>query len=353
MTDRIRKLERIMAILDAAGADQLELTTPENLAWFFDGARVAVPLGGPPVFTASVRRDGCLRVTAFANELERLRSEELSAPAGSAIRFEPAPWHAPLPVGVGLRDSDLVDELRAARAALLPLERRRFAELGADLAALCTRVLSEARSADTERELASRLAGAVVACGAEPVVLLVAGESRLHHRHPLPTTARLGGRAMVAVGARRYGLVGSLTRWLDFRSATASDLELALFEVEADALDATRPGRELGDVLTEIVASYERHGLGADAWLGHHQGGPTGYLGRDPRAAPGSRVRIVSGQAFAWNPTAPGAKVEDTVVVDDDGITVLTADPDWPVVDVRGRPRPLALHLPTPSTHKE
>jgi hypothetical protein len=37
--------------------------------------------------------------------------------------------------------------------------------------------------------------------------------------------------------------------------------------------------------------------------------------------------------------------VEDTVIVDDDGIRVLTADPDWPSTSVHGLDRPLELEL--------
>ena len=48
-------------------------------------------------------------------------------------------------------------------------------------------------------------------------------------------------------------------------------------------------------------------------------------------------------QAFAWNPTAPGAKVEDTVLVRADGIEVLTVDPRWPTTRVAGLDRPIEL----------
>src|SRR5690606_6110964 len=180
--------------------------------------------------------------------------------------------------------------------------------------------------------------------GADPVVLLVGGESRARHRHPLPTDAPAGRRVMVAVGARRHGLVASLTRWVRF-APIGDDIDAALFEVEADAFAATRAGRALGGVFADIVSAYERHGLDPDEWRRHHQGGPTGYLGRDPRASPEGADLVVDGQAFAWNPTAPGGKVEDTVIIDEGRITVLTADPDWPTRMVRGVRRPLPLDL--------
>jgi len=338
-SDRPAKLARLAEILDARDATRLVLTAPENLAWLFDGARVAVPYAGPAVFQAVISRDGEVRVDALANEAERLRDEEVPGVDVTAI-----PWHAAFPTVPGaLIDTDLVPELRAARAVLLPGERARYRDLGRDAAVAVTRVLGDVRPDTSERTIAAELVRAVVDIGAEPVVVLVGGESRRAVRHPLPTLSPLGRRGMVAVGAKRHGLVANLTRWVRFEDTPDGALDAALREVEADAYAATTPGRTLGAVLADIAAAYPRHGLPADAWKGHHQGGPTGYLGRDPKATPTTADAVVAGQAFAWNPSVPGGKVEDTLVVDADGLEVLTADPAWPTTTVRGIPRPLPL----------
>jgi antitoxin VapB len=45
-------------------------------------------------------------------------------------------------------------------------------------------------------------------------------------------------------------------------------------------------------------------------------------------------------QAFAWNPTVTGTKVEETVLLrEDNQLQVVTASPGWPSVnvDVRGQ----------------
>ena len=341
-TDRLAKLARIADLLDRHGARELVLTCPENLAWLFDGARVAVPYAGAPVLQAVVSRDGGVRVDALVNEWERLRDEELPG-----VDLRAIPWHAtfPAPPAGALIDTAAVAELRAARAALLPVELDRYRALGRDAAEAVTGVLRRARTESTEREVAAELVRAVVALGAEPVVVLVGGESRRAVRHPLPTEALLGRRAMVAVGAKRHGLVASLTRWVRFAPTPDDALDAALLEVEADAFAATTPGRRLGDVLADVAAAYPRHGLPADAWEGHHQGGPTGYLGRDPKVTPDTDDRVVAGQAYAWNPSVPGGKVEDTVVLAERGVEVLTVDPAWPATTVRGVPRPLPLDL--------
>lgn len=339
--DRPRKLERIARLLDERGAREILLTQAENLAWLLDGARTSVPLGGPAVFSATVRRDGEVVVTALANEAGRLAAEEIG---GAAIRA--VEWFGDLTdAGTGtLRDTEVAAELRAARAPLLPVERERYTALGRDLARALTAALRRARPDTTERQLAAAMSAAVIEAGAEPAVLLVAGSARGAIPHPLPTDAPLGRRAMAVLTGRRHGLHASLSRWVSF-GAPEPDVQRAVREVEADVFAATRPGRALGDVLEDIRSAYARHGLGEDGWLRHHQGGPAGYLGRDPKVAPGVAGTIASGQAFAWNPWAPGAKIEDTVVIDHDGVDVLTADPDWPTVDVRGLARPADLDL--------
>lgn len=340
-SDRPQKIARLVALMDERCAPAVSLTTAESLSWLFDGARVTVPYGGAPVCSAIVDSDGSCLVTAYANEAERLLAEEL----GPGVEVRAVPWHRPLPApGRGvLREDEHLATMRRLRASLLPGERARYASLGRDVARSVSAQLREVSPHESEHDLAARLLHAIAAAGAEPVVVLAAGEARGEVPHPLPTAAALGRRAMAVVGARRQGLVANLTRWVSFDDPSGADVEARLREVEADAFAATRPGRPLGEVLADIAAAYEQHGFGADAWQAHHQGGPTGYLGRDPKATPGATDRVQSGQAFAWNPWVPGAKLEDTVIVDRTGIEVLTSDPEWPAAEVHGIPRPLTL----------
>lgn len=137
--------------------------------------------------------------------------------------------------------------------------------------------------------------------------------------------------------------MANLSRWVGEADTADVDLERRIASVEAEALDATVPGERLDRVLATIAESYPRHGFDADEWRRHHQGGPTGFNGRDPRAGPSSSDTVAAGQAFAWNPTAPGSKIEDTMLLGEDGFEVLTRDGDWPTVIVEGRERPTTL----------
>ena len=348
--DRAVKRRRVLDILDAAGRDSLLLTTNTALTWYLDGSRVHISLAGDPVAAMLVDRDGDHLVT-FNNEAARIAAEEL--PDGVALHA--VPWHGQLhaaasmlaPGGKPLSEADVAAELRTARQQFLPGESSRYARLCADAAAAMTDVLAEATPETTEFAVASALAARIVAMGAEPLVLLCNGAERSGFRHPLPTPAPIGRRAMAVVCARRNGLVANVTRWVRFDAGTTAELdaEARIAAVEADIFDATVPGARLDGIFAEIREAYVRHGFGPDQWTLHHQGGPAGYAGRDPRATPATEDLVVPNQTFTWNPSGPEVKIEDTVQLTGAGIAVLSVDPRWPAAVVNGIRRPLTLEL--------
>ena len=350
-TDRAIKRRRVLDILDAAGRDSLLLTSNTALTWYLDGSRVHISLAGDPIAALLVDRSGDHLVT-FNNEAGRIAAEELPA----QVNLHTVPWYGNLhqaaaAIGTStqppLAEAEAATELRAARQQLLPAESARYSLLSAELAAILTDVLSAARPDTTEFGLVSALAARVVAAGAEPLVLLCNGSSRSAFRHPLATHSPLGRRAMAVVCARRDGLVANITRWVRFDAGTPEerDAEARIAAVEADIFDATVPGARLDRIFAEIQAAYVRHGFGADQWEQHHQGGPAGYAGRDPRVTSSATDAVVLDQAFTWNPTGPGVKIEDTVQLTDSGLRILTVDPRWPVTTVNGLARPVTLQL--------
>jgi Xaa-Pro aminopeptidase len=135
------------------------------------------------------------------------------------------------------------------------------------------------------------------------------------------------------------GLVASATRITAFQKDFARHYG-ALLRVEQAAFEATIAGASLGDVFRAITDAYTQNGL-TNEWENHHQGGLTAYLARELRVEPGCDTPIRTGQAFAWNPSAPGAKCEDTVFLGEQGLSVLTeVSPHWPVVHAGGLRRP-------------
>jgi Xaa-Pro dipeptidase len=221
--------------------------------------------------------------------------------------------------GQPLDEAAVEDDLVAVRSVLSAFDRARMVELGREARDAMTAGLEAIEPGQTEDDLASdliaRLPGTRV-----PVVLVAADERIARFRHPLPTANPIRRRVMAVLVAERWGLHVALTR---FRELEPPSWELAgrfaaVAEVERAFHEATVPGATLGDVLAAGQAAYARAGF-PEEWRDHHQGGTTGYQGRERIAIPDDPTPIVAGMAFAWNPSIAGVKVEDTFVLEADG----------------------------------
>src|SRR5829696_8392093 len=355
MTERDSKRARLDALLDAHELDEVVLRDPANLAWYLGGARVhVVALEDAAILEVAVRRTGEeLRTSVI--EAPRLLAEELAA---DAPPLRALPWWQPLGAGgdqhAAARGSDVPragerdvrGDLVAARSVLTDPELERYRALCRDTAAAAGAALRDAGTEESEFAVAARAAGGLLHRGIEPLVMLVAGEDRLPlHRHPLPTAARLGTRAMLVACGRRHGLVSAVTRMRAFTPLTPAERATyeSLLGVEGAFLNATRPGARIGDIVAAGAAAYAQHGFAADEWQAHHQGGPIGYATRDYLASPATDHVARDRQAFAWNPSGGGFKVEDTVLAADGGVEVLGPDPEWPAIAAGGRQRPDVL----------
>src|SRR4051794_34365178 len=137
---------------------------------------------------------------------------------------------------------------------------------------------------------------------------------------------------MLVLCARRHGLVASVTRLVHFGQMPDDlrDKMRAVATVDTHAIQATRPGVPVKDIFARIISAYAEVGY-AEEWRYHHQGGPAGYEPREYLAKPDTKHAVEAVQAFAWNPSVPGAKSEDTFLVTNMGQELLTPTPDWPL----------------------
>jgi Xaa-Pro aminopeptidase len=348
------KRGRVMDVANAAGAAALVVRRTDTLAWLLCGADVLVSRQGGAVVEAVVHDHGVDVVTNHI-EAERLRHEEL--PHG--VDVVAVPWERPSAVGEraaelaleraqgGAVASDAELSLDDARWPLLRVEVERLRNAGRATARIVTDVAATLSPDLSEHAVAGRLMGALREHGLHVPVVLVAGAARLGHvRHPVPTHTPIGTAAMLVVCSEAHGLVSAATRIVRFGDEPgpiAERLGLVL-EVEAAMLSATRPGATLGDVFDAARSAYATVGH-PDAWRDHHQGGPIAYRPREGLALPGDRRAVAVGAAYAWNPSLPWAKSEDTFVLSDAGLENVTWDERWPSVIVDGRPRADVLSL--------
>ncbi|MBC7106279.1 MAG: M24 family metallopeptidase, partial [Firmicutes bacterium] len=216
---------------------------PENFAWLTGGDSTVVAGEGTGWLELA---EG--KVTLHTSRIEAGRLREEEAPGVDAVVAHP--WYAVPEPG---RPNDLVHDLTPLRLVLSPEEQERFRSLGRDAARSVGEAVRAAKPDWTEQRLAGAVAEESLSLGIQPVALLVAGEERIFKwRHPLPKDHPLGRLFMAVICGRRDGLIANLTRLRSFGHPEANDLYRKVLSVEAAALDSTRPGTTLDEVLSAI-----------------------------------------------------------------------------------------------------
>lgn len=350
------KAERIARLAQSLDLSAIVVGAQPNFAWLtggesnrIDGSRE--PGGGALVVAADGRRF----VVANDIEMPRLAGEALAGlgfepielawaddradPQAAVRRLQAALGQAGrLGSDVGLAGTSNVDAaITRVRVPLTVPEIDRYRALGRDVAGAMGRVCRELSPGLAEREVAGRLASGLAACGARPMVLLVGADHRLSSfRHPVPTRHRWRDVVMLATCAERDGLVAAASRLVTAGAVPAAlhDRTVRTAEVFGRLVAATVPGRTGRELFEVAVRAYADLGVAGEERK-HHQGGAIGYRSRDWVAHPASDEVVQAWQAFAWNPSITGSKVEDTVLVTDRGFEGLTTDPAWPVIEVQ------------------
>jgi Xaa-Pro dipeptidase len=326
------------AALEAAGGGPLVVTDPATVRWLLCGRGRPVDVGAAD-FRIVIRSDSA-QVLYADIEHSRVLEEECLQELGYELL--PFPWwdHPES----AHREYDLAPQ----RRNLGPEEVDRYRSAGADAAAAMAEAIAVLRPELTEIEAAAEVERSARRRELMVRVNLVGGERRQPvHRHPLPTSAPLGRHALLAITVERDGLHVSLTRIVSFGRPPKRLKELvqASAEVDAAVIAASQPGRTHGELLDAIAEAYAREGF-PEEWRRHHQGGLTGYKGREVFAVPGEPTPVPPVGAVAWNPSITGGgKSEDTVLVTAEGHEVLTRTPELGELETHGLPRPAIVEL--------
>jgi Xaa-Pro aminopeptidase len=344
------KLSALRASMFGADVDAVYLEGFANVAWLCGGRGNRVVTDSPSGLCGVLVGANGAWLLLPSNEEARVQAEvfaDLPLPvvvrpwyqlplwqAARPLLPRAATWLADVPVpGAGDAGPMLAD----LRRVLGEPDAGRYRSLGADAAEALETALLEVRPGWSELEAAGAIAAGLWARDITPSVLLVGTLARAQRfRHLVPTEALLVGGLVASTTAVRQGLHASLTRSLSFGAVAEERAEKHATVVEVDSayLARSRPGATLADA---FAAGEKRFAAGGfyDDWKEHHQGGTTGYAGREVFAQPGVDYALAAGMAVAWNPTVPGAKSEDTFLVHQEGIEQLTRveDSDWPIID--------------------
>ncbi|KAA9398553.1 M24 family metallopeptidase [Haloarcula sp. CBA1130] len=339
--------DRLDQYLRTAGLEAVWFARPNSFAWLTGGGDNVVDREvGVGVAAAGYDGDE-IRVVTDNIEAPRLRDEELD----SDVPVETFDWHAqsladavaeasptPAAADFDIAGFESVDATQL-RQPLTETQIEQCRDLARDTADAVEAVARNVEPSHTELDVTAVLRQKLEGRGiATPVVLVGSAERAQSYRHYTPTDTELGDYALISVTVQRNGLHVSATRavafdppeWLMERTHKAA-------RVETTALAATqvvgRDGGTAGEVFDAIQNAYAEVGWEGE-WENHHQGGATGFAGREWIATPGHAAGVALPHGYAWNPTIAGTKSEDTYRVSADDIELLSETGNWPTETV-------------------
>jgi len=340
------KQNRLHQLMDEQGLDAIIISRHENIAWATAGLvdiRVGI-LRETGIASLLFTRDGKSFYLSTNNEAPRLAAEEFPQ-----LDYEPLiqPWYAndvmasiAKAVGSGKVAADAplgalpVIALQPLRFELMPTEIERYRWLGEHTAGAVTQVLLGLRPGMSETMMQAQLAEQLILRHIMPSVYLTAVDERVRkYRHAVPRSGVLERYGMVNFCSRRWGLAISMTRFVYFGPIPDELTEKfsAVAVVNAKILHATRKGKSADELFAVAREAYTAARYAGEERM-HHQGGATGYAEREWVARPGGHEKVLNHQAFAWNPSLQGAKAEDTAIVLDGRIEIITSTPELPTV---------------------
>jgi Xaa-Pro aminopeptidase len=226
----------------------------------------------------------------------------------------------------------LVEELRKVKDAG---EVERMAEAAAIADAALAEIRHRLAEGPTEEQFALELdfemrRGGASAPSFDTIVASGPNGAKPHHR-PSGRRIEKGELVVVDFGAVVDGYCSDMTRTLcvgEPSSATARRMVEVVAESQQAGVDAVRAGAE-GKAVDEVCRNVIAEAGWADAFL-HSTGHGVGLeIHEDPRVSAASTDTLVAGHVVTVEPGVylaehGGVRIEDTMVVTDDGCTVLT-----------------------------
>lgn len=343
MTEELKeKFSRVRETMKRLKLEGILMTQTPNYYWITGGKNDIVDKGSGNAASRVLLLTEKAYVFCNSSEFYRVSEEEITDDSFEKVMYY---WHedeaevigkyiAGKKIGSDNGDfgtKNIAYEIQKMRYILTESERARMFEIGPECAKILEDCVREIKKGQTELEVAGKVQDAFVAKGYTLPVCLIGSDDRLlKYRHPLPKDKGIENIVMVAVCSQKYGLTISISRIKAFTnfSKEMQDKYDALLKIDATYILNTKAGVPSKEVLQKAYEAYKEFGYEKDFHL-HHQGGALGYLTRDYCTNFNTEEMVQNHQAYSWNPTISGVKVEDTYIIEGDEQNIVSYSGSW------------------------
>ncbi|MGD9124366.1 MAG: M24 family metallopeptidase [Desulfarculaceae bacterium] len=348
----IEKKRRLRVLMSELKLDAVLIRQQANFSWLTGGGLnlvgIATEMGASPLL---LTRD---KEYVVCNNIEAPRIEKEEKIPEQGYKLLTYKWFEEKEraliekiVGKGRMGSDapypeaenISGHINQLRYSLTSWEVERYQKLGEMASKAVEEAIATIEPGDKECEIIGRLCQRLWADRVDFVTTFCAADERIaNFRHPIATEKKIEKRAMLGVNARKWGLIVTLTRFVQFGKVPPELLKQ--YEdnvyVECVFIANTMPGTAVKDILQKGIEAYRERGY-PEEYQFHHQGGATGYAGRDYRVNFNTPDVVEENQAFCWNPSIAGTKSEDTMLATSKGPVLLSNPVHFPVMEVEAK----------------
>ncbi|GAV22383.1 M24 family metallopeptidase [Carboxydothermus pertinax] len=328
----ITKRENVRYLSGFTGSSGAVLITPEKNYFITDFRYVEQAQKQCPGFIIEKHEDTIFTHAALLVKNHGINTLHFE---GDALTFREYRELSEKADGIELQNlSEVVDELREVKDKDEVELIKKACSIADDA---FSHLLKRITSGMTEKELAWELEKYMREAGAEDLAFdtIVASGERGALPHGVATSKKITPGEMITLdfGAKFQGYHSDITRTIALGEPPAKMLEIyeIVLEAQEAALNALKPGAfavDVDRVARDIIAKagyaeYFGHGLGHGVGLNIHEG---------PRLSPKGKAVLQPGMVVTvepgiYLPGIGGVRIEDTVLVTENGFEVLTHSP--------------------------
>ncbi len=341
-------------LVERQGLDAIVVSTLVNVRYYtgFKGSnalllvtRKGSLLFTDPRYTTQAQQESNCPVRIVAGPLLKALASKLKALGAKRIGFEDAKLSYSLYCGL----SELGKLVPLGDAVEKPRWIKTSAEIEAIRASVklnssaLERAMKHFKVGMKEKDLAAEIDHQMRKLGAErnafDTIVASGTHSALPHAHPRDTRIQAGSFLLIDMGACLNGYMSDMTRSFGVGSVPRKALRIykAVLEAQLAAIDAVRPGKLAGQIHAAAVKVLKGHGL--DQYFIHSTGHGLGLeIHEAPRLGKKVQTPLEAGMVITIEPGVyeegfGGVRIEDTVLVTENGVEVLTETPKgWTIV---------------------